>query len=155
MQNHTLMKVLFVLVACCAVPFAWAVPAPVAQEQETLLAKELQKAALQQQWTQTLHLLTLQSTWERCDVLVSRARANGKPRVRVVKPWTCRPVNTSCSAVAVGDKIFAPAACFYAAKKDDQSLSLKDSKVLSEDGVWHSLAQNFIGKAKDFVVFQK
>lgn len=153
MKKNITAKILSAAAILCAAPLALA--ASDTREQGQALTKELQKAAAEAAQVQALDISTINTTWERCEVLVSRSRGNGRPRVRVVKPWTCKDVTTSCSAVVSKDKIFAPAACYYASKKKNQTLSLKSSHLVSSDGRRRSLLKSFIGKVKDFVVFRK
>ena len=153
MKKNITAKILSAAAILCAAPLALA--ASDTREQSQALAKELQKAAAEAAQVQALDISTINTTWERCEVLVSRSRGNGRPRVRVIKPWTCQDVTTNCSAVVSEDKIFAPAACYYASKKENQTLSLKSSHLVSSDGSRRSLLQSFIGKVKDFVVFRK
>ncbi len=122
------------------------------QQQSQAVSGALERAVSQEQKAQDLGLFTIQSTWERCEVLVSRPRGNGK-RVRVVKPWTCRDVSTTCSAVVNEDKAFASAACYYVSHKDDQQVTLKNSYLISANGKRRSLLKNLALRVKEFVVF--
>ena len=122
------------------------------QQKSQAVSSAFEKSVFQKQQAQDLGLFTVQTTWEQCEVLVSRPRGNGK-RVRVVKPWTCRDVSTTCGAVVSENKAFASAACYYVPHKDDQQVTLKNSYLISADGNRRSLLKNLAHRVKEFVVF--
>lgn len=135
-----------------AASLGWAQYEPRVSQQSDEVGGALEEAALAEQKVHALGLSTLYTTWERCDVLQSRARGNGK-RVRVVKPWTCEQVTTNCAAVLNDGKAFASASCYYAAQKKDQQITLQSSRLVSAQGQSRSLTAVPVQKVKDFVVF--
>lgn len=122
------------------------------QEKAAAVAVQSQKEALSAQKASEWDVYTLNTTWQRCEMYVSRSRGNGK-RVRVPKPWTCEEVTTSCGAVVQEGKVFASAACFYAPAKEEQKISLKQALLTSAKGSNPQPLKQFLGKVKDLVVF--
>ena len=152
MNMYKSIKILAVVVLFVAAPLLLAAEASATAEQSAAVAEVAEKAAERVRRAQALDLSTVRTTWERCDVYVSRSRGNGK-RVRVVKAWTCKDVVTNCGAVVKDGKVYASAGCYYAAKGKNQSLSLKDSRLIDSSGRSTSLLKKFSQKVKDFVVF--
>lgn len=154
MSIHTIIKIFSAAAVLCATQAAFAADGTKIGARSAAVAKEVEQALVQAQWTQRLKLATLRTVWERCDVLQSPTRANGKAKVRVVKPWTCKDVSTTCSAVLTDGYVYVPAFCFYAPSKGSQQVTLKDSRLFYADGKSVSLLQKFIGKVQDFAVFR-
>ena len=89
MNMYKSIKILAVVVLFVAAPLLLAAEASATAEQSAAVAEVAEKAAERVRRAQALDLSTVRTTWERCDVYVSRSRGNGK-RVRVVKAWTCK-----------------------------------------------------------------
>ncbi len=147
-MKNSLNMLLFVSLLFSA-SFAWA---STVQEKANAVAAQSQKEALAAQKASNWGGYTLNTTWQRCEMYVSRSRGNGK-RVRVSKPWTCEDVTTSCGAVVQEGKVFASAACFYAPVKGEQKISLKQAVLSSATENKPQVLKQFLGKVKDFVVF--
>ncbi len=152
MNKKTLFSVLVIMTAVCAPALGSAQTVYVQPAAETALAAAVESASVQERQAHELGLSTLYTTWERCDVWVSRSRGTGK-RVRVVKPWTCQQVTTACSAVLKEDKAFANISCYYIKQKEGQSVRLRSSRLVQANGEERSLHGVKILKLKDFVVF--
>ncbi len=122
---------------------------------ENLKEKVTEKAAqarLEERLSEEMNIATLQTTWQRCDVFVSRPRGTGR-RVRVVKPWSCKEIQTSCGAVISDEKAYVSEICYQVRKKEDQILSLQRSVLMENTGKKRSLLKAFYQKVKGFVVF--
>lgn len=153
MNMHKTARILSVAAVLIAGQLAFASAAVGRGEQAAALDKGLRSAADQAKQAQELNVSTVRTTWERCDIYTSRSRGNGK-RVRVLDPRTCEKVTTTCGAVVADGKVYASAECFYADKKEDQHLTIKESRLIETDGS-SSLLVRLLGKVNDLVVFAK
>lgn len=141
-------KVVLTAAFLCAGSFAGAMNTA---EKADAVSAQAGKEILLAQKAQALDVYTLKTTWQRCELYVSRSRGNGK-RVRVPKPWTCEEVTTSCGAVVAQGRAFASASCFYVPAEKDQKVSLKKA-VLVSSGNQSVMLKRFLGKVKDLVAF--
>lgn len=145
-MKNTVNIILTAALLCAA---SWSFAAPDAKAVEG----QVRKSAAAQQRAYAEGLSTVRATWERCDVLVSRPRCNGKARVRVKKTWTCKDVTTTCGAVVKEGKAYASAACYYVEQGKKESVSLKDALLIDSAGKNISLLKKQTAKVKEFVVF--
>ena len=105
---------------------------------------------------QKVGLVNVQATWERCEIKEYRNRRASTwwGHAKTLRfPWNCQEVRTACSAVPVNGHLLVPAACFYAAKKEKERITLKGVVLVQANGAKRSILKAFQGKAKDFAVF--
>ena len=153
MNMHKTVKILSVSAVLIAGQLAFAFSVSGRSEQAAALDKSLRAASHRAKQAQELNISTVRTTWERCDIYTSRSRGNGK-RVRVLDPRSCETVITTCGAVVSDEKVYTSAGCFYADKKEDQHLAVKESRLFEADGS-SSLLGRLLGKVNDLVVFAK
>ena len=156
MKNHTF-KLFLSLALLAGTTGGWSAPAAgqtdvshLTRAAQGQMARANQELAL----AQKIGLLRVYATWERCEIKEYRIRRSlwGSSR-KLRLPWNCQEVRTECAAVPANGHLLVPAACFYAAKREKETLTLKGAVLARANGAKRSILGGFLGKAKDFAVF--
>ncbi len=104
---------------------------------------------------QKVGLVSVQATWERCEIKEYRNRRGSmwKQSKTIRIPWNCQEVRTECAAVEANGHLLVPAACFYAEEQEDERVQLTGAMLVKANGAKRSVLKAFQGRAKDFAVF--